>query len=471
MKRLGVLFAMVGFAAASYAQSADQRVAEMLSREDYLALNRTLPQLQRSLTQPLRSIACALTDAHLRRYDSSNAAIEALLEISDVLDGPTYGMLVGQLLSNYRLAGDNEAAAELMKQIMGLNPDQEHTDAYEYFSTLAALPRQELVRPAHDVEIPFRTDSAGRGVLMLVDVKIGGVVEPFIFDTGCAEMSFVSEEFARSHGIRPTGVEIAIGGVGGDGDGWLGVADSLCVGEMVLRNPVFAVTPALEKTDSVYKINAVLGCNFMTRAGEIRICGKERHIVFPAIKSPAPAYAPNMTEGPNGLYYAEVDADGEKLTMQFDSGNVKSSLSSAYFKAHRKQIEAEYSATKLVTGGFGGIVEGQSYIMPALTLRFGGTIGVLTDIGIAANVELGHETGEAGSLGVDFLLAFDSVTIDFDRMFIAPYWSGAAVTPPLTPVASGTDAQLPHLKSSTWTPESTGDKVGGTYNAHSRELK
>ena len=105
---------------------------------------------------------------------------------------------------------------------------------------------------------------------MTVPVHIGGNVRDFVFDTGAAQFNFVSERFARENGIRMIADSIPVAGIG---RGWvgLGVADSLAVGDIVMRNPVFLISPPDRATDTIEVISAVLGNAFMRKAERFTI--------------------------------------------------------------------------------------------------------------------------------------------------------------------------------------------------------
>lgn len=60
------------------------------------------------------------------------------------------------------------------------------------------------------------------------------------------------------------------------------MADSLAVGSIVMRNPVFLISPPDQATDTIEVISAVLGSAFMRKAERFTIDNRTRHIVFPA---------------------------------------------------------------------------------------------------------------------------------------------------------------------------------------------
>lgn len=62
------------------------------------------------------------------------------------------------------------------------------------------------------------------------------------------------------------------------------------------------------------------------------------------------------------------------------------------------------------------------YVLPEFRLTLAGAPFALRDVTVNIREEgLAAEGEEMGSLGVDFLRAFDEVTINFRRMFVLPH--------------------------------------------------
>ncbi len=420
MRRL-LLFCTLFSIAICRAEAPADRLADSLLRSgDWFALDRLLAEAETSLTPAVRLRAQAMTDARFRRFDASNEAISALL--ADPQTAPEWqGLLVGQLLSNYRMARDYAAAAALYAQLRQSDSDPAnqaaHDKAYGFFAVQAALPPLRLERPKEAVEIPFRLDLVGRGALICIDGEIGGRTAPFVIDTGCAEMSFASEEFARKHGIRPLDYELTMSGVGGSQKGRLGVADSLRIGPMTLYNAVFVISD-IPPIDSTYRIDAVLGCNFLFEAGVIEVLGPQRLLRFPAEEEDSAVGASNMYMDNNGLCYVRAEADGHPVSLQLDSGNTKSILSSVYFGKYGEEVEMTSAEQEFRSGGVGGMRTGRAYVKPVVAIGIDSGRCSLYDVEIPYATEFAHETDEDGSLGVDFLLACDRVRIDYEAMRI-----------------------------------------------------
>lgn len=417
MKRTLLILALL-CASVCRAQSSDALVDTLLARgrlKDWFSLDYILASERENLSPKKLLRLRALTDARFRRYEQSNEALETLLADAESAAPDELQEWVSQLFANYRHAMDFDSLKELYDDIRPQDVAPEDDPAYQYVEAMASVPSTRLARPAGPVEIPFRLDSAGYGRIMYVDVEIGGRCEPFIFDTGCAEMSVVSEEFAHEHGIRPLGGKATMSGGGGLAEGWFGVADSLKVGPMTLYNARFTVAPELIN-DSIFTMNAVLGCNFLLSVGRFEIHGREGYLRFPAVDEPRDEGAPNMFVE-NGLFYVRTDIDGNAAVMQFDSGNNKSFLSPEYWSKYGAQLESVTSQGKKERiAGVGGVQMLQTYTKPAVEVRVGGVVGTLYDVPIHSDETLRMAKNEDGNLGTDFLTAFDCVKVDYQTM-------------------------------------------------------
>lgn len=402
------------------AQSADRLVDSLLNRpnpKDWFMLDYLQRIESENLSPKMRLRLKALTDARFRRFESSNEALEALSEYQAAAAPEELNEWVTQLFSNYRQSMDYESQLDLYEQIRPKEMASEEDPTYDFMVTLAHAPATHLVRPDESVIIPFRLDSVGKGRLAYVDVVIGGRTEPFVFDTGCAEMSVVSEKFAHEHGIRRIGKSLRMSGGGGEKEGWLGIADSLQVGPMTLYNAIFAVAPEL-MPDSICRMDAVLGCNFILKTGRFEIHGHDRILRFPAVDEPVVEGPSNMFMENNGLFYIQADVDGNRGFMQFDTGNSDTFLTSAYWSEYGIQLDAMTVEREERRAGLGGALVDRTFVKPVVEMRIDGVPAMFKDVSIYTDRGFSStfDAGEAGSFGTDFLTAFDCIAIDYERM-------------------------------------------------------
>ena len=177
------------------------------------------------------------------RFDESNAIYRTILKepgLSEELTRAAY-LSIG---NNANLAGDFKTFYDCLSRYYS-------AEELVQIKALADLPKDTLIRPDRDVAVAYHIDSIYyegqfKGCEIRVPATIDGKEELFVFDNGCARFSAASESFALSHGIRPIEVKGKAIGVTGEASMWLGIADSLSIGQMCFQNIVFIVMPDLD---------------------------------------------------------------------------------------------------------------------------------------------------------------------------------------------------------------------------------
>ena len=311
-------------------QHADARIGALLNSGDYFTLREVLPRQADSIASPVvRGMAETLVGTFFNRPADALTAVSELLETyGDELGPDNATSMVFMALLDLFMLDRYAAAAELtndfIADIDGSLPD-ELLFSLEFFRrtghALAGRPAPELVMPEGGTCVPYRLDSVGRGRIMTVPVHIGGQRPRFRLRYGRSTVQLRLRKVRprerntddcrldSRRGYRP-------GGVG------LGVADSLAVGGIVMRNPVFLISPPDQVTDTIEVISAVLGNAFMRKAERFTIDNRTRHIVFPAERT---LHADGTERMANMMLnsfqpYVRIHADGIPPAVPFRYG-------------------------------------------------------------------------------------------------------------------------------------------------------
>ncbi len=405
------------------AQEADQKIGELLNSSDWFTLEEEYPKAKESIQTPLIK---SLSEVMIGLY--FNAPQKALEQIDTLLTNYRQelgfenicGMVAfksqilakqgryGESVDNLNSFLDQIAAFVKKEDCQGL------VDMASYYGKLRNQPGLEIVRPDKDVVIPMTIEKAGRGELMFVPVTIKGKEYKFIFDTG-AGTTFMSQEFADKVGVRTVVDSIKITGVK-TGYGRQGTIDSLCIGDIIFKHPVITVAPPNPEVDTVYKVDAVLGIDFIRMVGESQLFPQEGKICFPQNQTPLPATGRNLMllDQP----YAKLYSNGERLIFHFDTGNVTSDLFTPYYLRHKEKIETEGVKDTISGGGYGGIRKMEGYRLSQVPFKVGSTDFELKNISAYTDVTTDVERQEDGSLGMSFIQLFQQVIINFDKMFL-----------------------------------------------------
>ena len=405
-------------------EQANTRVAELLNTADYVTLATELPAVREVVIKPLLALADALVAHCEGRFEDSNRAIEEVARYPKELGQGTIFGMSNYALINYLCIENYSQGAEVAKQLLATLPDTDNAEAsrqgllslLRWMQALTEREKVEIVRPSRDVAIPVERRSIGRGEHLIVKATINGVREDFIFDTGCSHANFISREVAERLGVEIVADSIITQGVGGAGYVQLGVLPEMRIGDVVIKNPTFLVAEHFipEQVEVEGMCEAVLGTHIIRKLGELRYeCNAERFVL--PITSRVPAERNLVCD--NGTYYLVCHHAGERLRLHFDTGNVKSELSSRYFSRFQSRVEAEGGdMERSLSGGFGGVVWRDVRTMPRVELQVGGKSITLNNVAVDMPNETPQENYD-GSVGVDLLTASDVVTFDLNKMF------------------------------------------------------
>lgn len=428
MKLKGLLLCSVAIVLAWPMQAQNEaykKLAGPLNKNDFLEVGRLYPQVKDRTEVPvMNAIAEAMLDVSFNRVDQSVGSIDYVIKNHGEELGIGICNLGYLLASQLTVAGRYGEAALMMQRFLDIMqqagvPSEMIPGLRAMIYTnrqLSGVPAPELVRSGRDCEVPFVRGLVGTKNHFYIPVTINGKSCPFIFDTGAGN-NMVSEGFARTHGIRVVADSLMVIGAGEIGHVRLGVVDSALIGDMVYRNMVVYIgddtgmAPDVVSDTMGSRIDAVLGVDFMRRVGEVQVFPGKQKFVFPAKESVAPAYAPNMMFG-NGNLYVEGVSGKDRCLFLFDMGAAcVAEMNGKYYERHKKQFSLMEPET--VTGG---MKARRFYRQPSFPLEIGGKGVRVKNMGVSPEQT---ESLNDGVVGLGWVKRFDSVILNFDKMFVA----------------------------------------------------
>jgi predicted aspartyl protease len=268
--------------------------------------------------------------------------------------------------------------------------------------------------------VPYQVDSIFNdtmnyfGGLIRIPVSIGGKQEWMLIDNGAAHVSVVSESFAASHGIHPVGATgHAKGSTGKHSSYWVGMADSLSVGELKFRNLLFSVVADASVENPYVDFSTLLGANFFRLSGEMRFDNERRQITFPVRYEEKEA---NLTVNERDKYFADVCVLGDTLRFFLDLGANSTGLDGNYYKLHKHRVRSAYEPVEHIRYGLGGSKTSVEYRVENLAFETCGGLFVKKSARISVNKDEGPDT--YGWIGTDFFFYFDTVTLNLEKMYM-----------------------------------------------------
>ena len=413
------------------AQNANQRVAELINSSDLVALSGELPSLRGQVVKPLQALADALVAYHEGRHEDSNKAIAELSEYAPELGSEVVFNMLQLSVYNYLMSENYAEGTQIVDLILQTLPEGDSTAesresleaTQRWMSALAAKDKVEILRPQVDVSVPFEIREMGRGEHIIVRLSTNGgqVQQEAIFDTGCSFSNFISTKAAERMGVEIVAEDIIVRGFV-KGYARLGILPEAKLGDVTIKNMTFLVVDKLVP-DNVQvdgMCDMVLGTHVIRKLGEIRIEVQDKLLLLPQEQSVAPQRRNLFFNA--GQYYLLCRDGEEQLTLHFDTGNVKTQLSSKYFTRFQTKVEAEGGEVERSrSGGFGGVKWCDVRTLPKVKLEVERETLKLDSI--AVNLPTNYEDGEPfveeydGSAGVDFITSAQRVTLDLKRMF------------------------------------------------------
>ena len=434
MKKLILTIGFAIWVMATNAQQADARIGELLNKSDWFSLEEEYPVLKDSVQSAYLRLLAETMIAH--NFNQPGKAMECigrlLAQHQQEMDIVTITRLVSLAASIDGEMGNCASAADQLKnftdqlKVAGITDELESlTELYNYYNQMRNLPVPVLSRPETDVEIPITIQKVKlptsiekkgwRGTHILIPVRVHGKNYRFIFDTG-AGMTYFSERFAKEIGVRVVHDSLLInGGTAGAAYGKMGFLDSLQVGGMTMRNIKVIVAPP-NKMDDILQIDAILGIDFMTLAGEFQIYPKKKKLLFPAQPTSLPATGRNLMFS-DKLPLLKAFSGSDRLIFIFDTGCTLAAFYYPYYQKYKEQLDARGVKESGIGGGFNLVQEKEALFIPSVSFKIGDTAVEMKDVGVEV---IPGTTGTTldGILGMSLVNLYKKVTVNLTDMFV-----------------------------------------------------
>lgn len=233
----------------------------------------------------------------------------------------------------------------------------------------------------------------------------------FIFDTG-ANISTISNSAATKMGMKIIPGNIKVEAITGkEVETHLAVCDKLSLGNIEISHAVFLVfeDADLSFPQIGYQINGILGFPVIEAMKEITLT-KDGYFSVPKKDRTKPV-ATNMAL--NELIPL-IFIDNNPYT--FDTGADKTILYKPYFLSKRQSITDQYQLDSISFGGAGG---GHKFAGYKINTTFKIADKAVSLKGISLLIDdVEKEAGIYGNVGQDVIKEFNSMTINFEKMFI-----------------------------------------------------
>lgn len=357
----------------------------------------------------------SLVENAFSHFSASNEAIEIFLEGASFMKNDSVFkeiLMVKQLnlvnLFEYKDAYlTNQYILENFKHVCTEDEINDLSNTGRIWKALENSGKQQIHHP-HDVKIQLSRDMAK---LANVPVIVSGKTKNFIFDTG-ANFSVIQRSVALEMNCEIIPVQFDVSAItGAKVKSDLAVVKEMFIGDLKCENVVFLVFDDKDLTFSEvnYSIQGIIGFPVIRNLDEIHVT-KDDELIIP--KTPELHTQSNMIL--NGFVpVVQVIQDSDTLQFTFDTGAAETSLNSAYYTKYKKRVEKKGKKKTLKSGGAGGMVEFEGYLLPKLTIAVGTSEVTLHDVQLRKERVGDINSDSYGNLGQDFIKQFNEMIISF----------------------------------------------------------
>lgn len=398
------------------------KVGELLNTSDWFELERIYPAVAANVQTPmLKQMAEALLASNFNRPVEFREKLQKLiaehqaeLGFENVCNMTVIGAMVEGYEGNYAVAADMvKAIAEAVKAATGSLEGTGLSELLAYYEAVREYPAPVLEKPAEDIKIALTEKS----YLLGIPVVVNGKTYDFILDTG-ASFTMISQDLANDMGVKIIGDPVFVGG--GESTGGYGqraFIENMNVGPVSFKN-VIAFVSENPTDDDPLKVDAVLGMDFIERAGELQIDLAAMTLTIPAQPTVMPASGRNIILKRNIPVVETTAANGNRYTFILDTGASGANLSDLWF-AKNAEVAAALPVETQNVWGHGGAVQLEIVKIPEYKLTIGTASAEFKDLPATVPANGTVSSSRDGRLGMGLLKQFSKVIFNFEDMFVA----------------------------------------------------
>ena len=396
------------------------KLSSLLNQKEFFKLEKQLNSDRQNISDDQRLYFQSFIDEAFNRNEASVSTIDSLLNnysssLTDsskaalqLLQGDCYFKLFqyekaalndSVVLDHYSKSLDSEKISDikndlLIRNALRFTPPQ--------FTSITRNTNIKWTRDAIGlIEIPVKHDTTTYSCIFDTRANISSITQTYAAKLG---LKILDVSYEEGSGI--TGIKFKTG---------LGIADSLYIGDILIRNAVFQVMPdsILYLAPINFSLNVIIGFPVINQLKEIHIL-REGQMIIPLQESASDLHNFAL-DGLDPVISLLTGKD--TLLFNFDLGATTSDLYYGYFEKYKQQILKEGHKKTIQLGGAGGIQKKVVYTMPHIELSLGNKKVILDSADILMQ-KIFPEEKMYGNIGNDFTSQFNELILNFDKMYI-----------------------------------------------------
>lgn len=391
-------------------------ILQETSQKDFFTAREIFLQHKNGLSEYQTNILQAILGNSFNQLEQSETSITLLFDKYDAVLPDSIRLTLLDLKQDnaskqYRYKDAREAVSRIIDNLSDTLTSDElenYQNMFKLWTSLEDQPEQEVI--INDpLILKMETDKVG---LKNLTVTSGDDSANFIFDTG-ANLSTVSMSTAKKMNMKVLPDSILVGTITGNKVyAHLAICEKLYLGTIEIRNSVFLVFNdrelAFPQID--YQIQGIIGFPIMAALGEIQIT-KDGLFNVPATSNNA-TYEQNLA-----LDHLSPILRLEGKHYNFDTGADGTILFKRYFDEHREEIESNRELSEIPFGGAGGHAAFDGYYID-FSPEINGQKILIPGIPVIKETISSKWDYIYGNIGQDLIGNFNSMTINFNNMFV-----------------------------------------------------
>ncbi len=396
------------------------KLSSLLNQKEFFKLEKQLNSDRQNISDDQRLYFQSFIDEAFNRNEASVSTIDSLLNnysssLTDsskaalqLLQGDCYFKLfqyekaalnVSVVLDHYSTSLDSEKISDikndlLIRNALRFTPPQ-----------FISITRNTNIRWTRDaiglIEIPVKRDTTTYSCIFDTRANISSITQTYAAKLG---LKILDVSYEEGSGI--TGIKFKTG---------LGIADSLYVDDILIRNAVFQVMPdsILYLAPINFSLNVIIGFPVINQLKEIHIL-REGQMIIPLQESASDLHNFAL-DGLDPVISLLTGKD--TLLFNLDLGATTSDLYYGYFEKYKQQVLKDGHKKTIQLGGAGGIQKKVVYTMPNIELSLGNKKVILDSADILLQ-KIFPDEKMYGNIGNDFTSQFNELILNFDKMYI-----------------------------------------------------
>ena len=247
-----------------------------------------------------------------------------------------------------------------------------------------------------------------------INVSVNGKECIGVLDNCCADYCYATKAFAERHGITPLDYKLK---VNGKENGYIGVADSLALGKLVLTNVLFVISDVNKSLITNYNFDIIIGSNVLRAVGDILINNIDNTITFSRNYTCHSKNIKIFSE--SHTYYTEALFNEEKVSLLLDFGCSRTHMNSKYYNLRKEELNKICIESEITFANVSHSETSKSYVINSGQFIVCDAQCEMKDVHIQRSPH--SSNGVDGSIGVDMLRKFNYIEFNAQKLYMLLY--------------------------------------------------